>query len=213
MHIEFLVADSSGACLLNSLLPQVLGINGHAHTWRSHAYKGIGRIPKDLPKSDPAKRILLDQLPRLLRGYGKTPGIDAVVVLLDADQRNCKGFLDELVALAARCRPIPSTMFRLAIEEVEAWYFGDIAAMFGAYPRARRATIDSYAQDSICGTWELLADAIFLGGSAAVKKQGWPLPGQLKYEWAERIGPRMVLERNLSPSCQKFRNGIRRLVG
>jgi len=33
--------------------------------------------------TDPAKRVLLDQLPRQLRGYGKTPGIDAVIVVLD----------------------------------------------------------------------------------------------------------------------------------
>jgi hypothetical protein len=26
------------------------------------------------------------------------------------------------------------------------------------------------------------------GGSAAIKKAGWPLPGQVKHEWAERIG-------------------------
>lgn len=33
--------------------------------------------------TDPAKRMLLDQLPWLLRGYGKTPGIDAVIAVLD----------------------------------------------------------------------------------------------------------------------------------
>ncbi len=44
--------------------------------------QGIGRIPKNLNAGgDPAKRILLDQLPKLLGGYGKTPGIDAVVVV------------------------------------------------------------------------------------------------------------------------------------
>jgi len=38
------------------------------------AYKGIGRLPKNLKgTSDPSKRILLDQLPKLLRGYGKMP--------------------------------------------------------------------------------------------------------------------------------------------
>jgi hypothetical protein len=33
--------------------------------------------------TDPAKRMLLDQLPRLLRGYDKPPDIDAVIVVLD----------------------------------------------------------------------------------------------------------------------------------
>ena len=83
MHIEILVEDSSGEKLLQCLLPQLLGPLGQPHTWRLHSYKGIGRIPKNLgTKADPAKRILLDQLPRLLRGYGRTPGIDAVVALM-----------------------------------------------------------------------------------------------------------------------------------
>ena len=90
MHIEVLVEDSSGAKLIETLLPNVIGPEGEPHTWRIHPYKGIGRLPSGLtPKSDPAKRALLDQLPRLLSGYGKTAGIDAVVVVLDSDRRNC----------------------------------------------------------------------------------------------------------------------------
>lgn len=97
MHIEILVEDRSGDTLLQSLVPQLLGQYGEPHTWRMHAYKGIGRIPKDLATTgDPSKRILLAQLSKLLSGYGKTPGIDAVVVVLDADKRNCVGFLKEL---------------------------------------------------------------------------------------------------------------------
>ena len=85
MHIEILVEDSSGAKLLETLLSKLLGEQGNPHSWRVHGYKGIGRIPKDLNASaDPAKRILLDRLPRLLQGYGRTPGIDAVVVVLDS---------------------------------------------------------------------------------------------------------------------------------
>ncbi len=138
MHIEILVEDSSGEKLLQVLLPQLLGPQGDPHTWRLHAYKGIGRIPPGLvTKADPAKRILLDQLPKLLRGYGKTPGIDAVVVVLDTDKRDCVEFLAELKAVANACNPAPDTLFRLAIEEIEAWYFGDQAALLAAYPRAK----------------------------------------------------------------------------
>ena len=46
MHIEILVEDASGEKLLESLLPKVFGTQGDPHTWRVHAYKGIGRIPK-----------------------------------------------------------------------------------------------------------------------------------------------------------------------
>ncbi len=213
MHIEILVEDASGEKLLEALLPKLLGDQGSPHTWRVHSYKGIGRIPKNLkPGTDANKRILLDRLPSALRGYGKTPGIDAVVVVLDSDRRNCAEFLAELQALVAACNPAPNTMFRLAIEEVEAWYLGDQQALRAAYPRAKVDVLDRYVQDSVCDTWELLADAIYPGGSAAIKKAGWPLPGQIKCEWAEKIGPLLEPDSNVSPSLGKLRDGLRRLV-
>ena len=213
MHIEVLVEDSSGEKLLAQLLPQILGEQGAPHTWRLKAYKGIGRIPQGLTaKVDPAKRILLDQLPKILRGYGKSPGYDAVVVVLDSDRRDCKAFLQELKSVADKCEPAPNTLFRLAIEEMEAWYFGDRAALLNAFPRAKRDVLDRYVQDSVCGTWELLADAVHAGGAAAIKKAGWPLPGQLKHEWAKKIGPFMDLHQNVSPSFGKFRDGLSKLI-
>lgn len=213
MHIEILVEDSSVEKFLQVLLPQLLGPQGEPHTWRLHAYKGIGRIPPGLmTKSDPAKRILLEQLPKLTRGYGRTPGIDAVVVVLDTDKRDCAAFLAEMKAVADDCTSALNTLFRLAIEEIEAWYLGDRDALLAAYPRAKLDVLGKYVQDSACDTWELLADAVHSGGSAAIKKAGWPLPGQVKHEWAEKIGPLMDLERNSSPSFGKLRDGLRRLV-
>lgn len=213
MHVEVLVEDSSGAKLVEILLPAVIGPHGEPHTWRVHPYKGIGRLPVGLSaKSDPAKRALLDQLPRLLAGYGKTAGIDAVVVVLDSDRRDCKAFLGELKDLLLKCRPAPNALFRLAIEEMEAWYLGDRSALLAAYPRAKAEVLNRYKQDSVCGTWELLADAIHPGGSGAILSVGWPLPGQMKHEWADKIGPRMDVENNQSPSFRKFREGLRRLV-
>lgn len=213
MHIEILVEDSSGAKLLETLLPRVIGERGAPHTWRLHPYKGVGRLPAGLSaKADPAKRALLDQLPRLLAGYGKTKGIDAVLVLLDSDRRDCKAFLRELKALLSRCRPAPNALFRLAIEEMEAWYLGDRQALLAAYPRAKKDVLSRYQQDSVCGTWELLADAVQPGGSTAIRSAGWPLPGQVKHGWAEKIGPRMNVENNKSPSFCKFRDGLRRLA-
>jgi hypothetical protein len=213
MHIEVLVEDSSGEKLLAQLLPQILGEQGVLHTWRLKSYKGVGRIPHGLTaKADPAKRMLLDQLPRLLQGYGKTPGIDAVVVVVDTDRRDCKAFLQELKSLVANCNPAPRTLFRLAIEEMEAWYLGDRTALLKAFPRAKREVLDRYVQDSVCGTWELLADAVHAGGVAAIKNVGWPLPGQLKHEWAEKIGPFMSLHKNNSPSFGKLRDGLVKLI-
>ena len=214
MHLEVLVEDSSGKKLLEILLPKFLGQPGEPHTWRVHPYKGIGKIPKGLkPTTHPRKRILLDQLPRVIEGLGKSPGIDAVVVVLDSDREDCSAFLQQLLKLVeSKCPSAPTTMFRIAIEEMEAWYFGDQDAILSAYPKARREVLNSYQQDSVCGTWERLADAIHPGGSQAVRKAGWPLPGQLKHEWAGHIGPFMDIEANASPSFEKLREGLAKLV-
>ena len=178
-----------------------------------HAYRDVGEIPKNLTANpDPAKRILLERLPLLLRGYGKIPGVDAVLVVLDADNRNCVDFLSELTTEAESCAPALKTMFRLAIEEIEAWYLGDRDALREAYRRANTKVLDGYIQDSACRTWELLADALHSDGSAGIEKTGWPLPGQIKHAWAEKIGPLLDPTHNASPSFGKLRDGVRRLV-
>lgn len=213
MHIEVLVEDASGKTFLDIMMPRLLGELGDPHTWRVIAYKGVGHVPKGLkPGSDAAHRVLLDRLPALLRGYDKTPGIDAVVVVLDVDRRDCVSFLAELRDLAARCQLKSMPLYRLAIEELEAWYLGDRLALLEAWPKAKLDVLHRYEQDSACGTWELLADAVHPGGIAAVKQAGWSLQGQLKSEWAARIAPLMDPDRNVSPSFGKLRDGLRRLT-
>jgi hypothetical protein len=211
MHIEVLTEGSSNTTLLEHLLPKLIGPNGEAHSWRIHDYRTTGHIPPGMKGGDPRKRILLDRLPSQLRGYAKTPGIDAVVVVLGADDRDCVAFLTELRDLAAICGAADLTMFRLAIEELEAWYFGDRAALLSAYPQASTQVLKSYQQDSICGTWELLADAVDTGGAAAIRRR-WSLSGQIKHEWANRIGPHMNPDVTQSPGFGKLRDGLRRLV-
>jgi Domain of unknown function (DUF4276) len=212
MHIEFLVEDSSGTKLLNILLPKILGSQAFPHTWRLHEYKGLGRIPKGLKnEKDSAKRQLLNQLPRLLSGFAKTSGIDAVVVIVDVDDKIPKNFLAELKILATSANAPKQTLFGLAIEEMEAWYFGDRSAILTVYPKAKKAVLDGYVQDSICGTWEKLADAIYQGGSKAIKLQGWPISGTIKHEWAEKIGFHMDVNNNISPSFCKLRDDLREL--
>lgn len=133
--------------------------------------------------------------------------------MVDSDRRDCKGFLQELNKVLSRCSPRPAiTLFRLAIEEMEAWYLGDQAALLTAYPEAKKDVLRKYKQDSVCDTWETLADAIHPGGAKAVKDAGWPLPGQLKHQWAERIGPLLDIERNRSPSFRKLCEGLRRIT-
>ena len=216
MHFEILVEDASGELLLGSLLPKILGKNGDSHTWRTHAYKGIGRIPRDLRgKTDPSKRILLDRLPKLLAGYGRSHhGLDsAVVVVVDLDDRDCVAFKEELLQVLKRCHPKPRALFRLAIEEMEAWLLGDRRAILKEFPQAKVHVLHSYRQDSICGTWETLADALFPGGSLALKAEGYPRIGEEKCKWASLIGPHLDVEANLSPSLSVFKLGLLKLSG
>ncbi|GBD95668.1 MAG TPA: DUF4276 family protein [Nitrospirae bacterium] len=216
MHFEILVEDVSGKIALESILKKILGPNGQDHTYKIIPYKGIGHIPKDLRgTTDPQKRILLDRLPRLLRGYGKSlhdfPA--AVVVVVDLDDKDCLVFKQEMLDILDDCNPQPTTLFRIAIEEGEAWLLGDRNAVTAAYPRAKERVLNTYAQDSICGTWEKLADAVYPGGSQKLKQLGWPHTGQAKCEWAKNIAPRLDVEANQSRSFQVFCNGIRNLAG
>ena len=217
MHFEILIEDQSGKTMLDILVPKI--INQPPHTFKVKAYKGVGHIPKNLRSStDPRKRILLDQLPRLLRGYGKTfagypPDYPAaVIVVCDLDDKCLKAFRQELLAVLDACNPKPETRFCIAIEEGEAWLLGDIPAIKAAYPNARNNVLSSYENDSICGTWERLADAVFSGGANGLKNKGWQTVGREKSVWAEEITPHMNVDNNASPSFCYFREKVRDLA-
>ncbi len=215
MHFEVLVEDQSGCAALDILLEKMLGRNHGDHSWRTHAYKGLGHIPRNLHASrDPSRRLLLSRLPELIRGYGNSLGSDSsVIVVVDLDDRDCTAFKNELLDIVRACDPRPTVLFRIAIEESEAWLLGDQVAVKAAYPRAREPVLSRYLQDSICGTWEVLADAVHPGGSADLKKLGWGRTGAAKREWATRIAPHMDPDRNISKSFQVFRDGVRHLAG
>ena len=133
MHFEILVEDQSGKKMLDMLVPKIIG---ESHTFRVHDYKGIGHIPQKLGDSrDAGKRQLLNQLPQLLRSYGRTfakypasyPA--ALVVVCDLDDKCLKMFRQELCNILNACNPQPVTRFCIAIEEGEAWLLGDIPAV------------------------------------------------------------------------------------
>ena len=111
MHFAVLVEDLSGKQALEILLPKILDA---AHTFTVHAYKGIGHIPSNMkdPK-DASARILLSNLPKLLKGYGRTfagYGPDyraAVIIVCDLDDKNLGEFLAQLQAIRDQCCPNP----------------------------------------------------------------------------------------------------------
>ena len=202
--------------MLEILMPKIIG---DLHTCRIHSYKGVGRIPRNMKDTDdPSKRILLQNLPKLLKGYGRTfsgygPDYAAAVVLIcDLDDRCLKTFRAELIRILNACKPKPNTTFCFAIEEGEAWLLGDLTAVKSAYPRAKTAVLDAYVNDSICGTWEKLADAVYTGGSQALSALGWQAVGAEKSSWAEEIAPRMDVAINDSPSFRYFLSKIQELT-
>jgi len=216
MHFEILVEDASGKIILESVLDKILGPNGQGYTYKIISFQGLGHIPKKLKRTtDLKKRLLLNLLPKLLRGYGKClQGIRAVVVVVvDLDDKDCLVFKQEMFDILNDCNPQPTTLFRIAIEEGEAWLLGDCNAVKAAYPYAKEQVLNAYTQDSICGTWEKLADAVYRGGSQKLKPLGYPLIGQAKCEWAGKIAPHLDVESNRSRSFQVFRDGIRNLAG
>ena len=117
------------------------------------------------------------------------------------------------MGVLSACNPRPETLFRIAIEETEAWLLGDRNALRAAYPGAKNAVLNGYVQDSICGTWEVLADAIHRGGATRLRRAGYPLAGKVKCEWARRIASRMDVNQNNSMSFRAFRDGVRALAG
>lgn len=216
MHIELLVEDISGKKALDILLAKILR---PSDTFRVHSYRGIGRIPPNMrDATDPSQRILLTNLPKLLKGYGRTfrgypPGYSAaVIVVCDLDDKNLEHFLSKLTHILDSCHPKPEARFCIAIEEGEAWFLGDLPAIKAAYPTARLGVLESYVNDSICGTWEKLADALYPGGAKALEEKGWQSVGTEKSRWAQDIPPHMNIEHSASPSFRSFRDEVRSLL-
>lgn len=217
MHFDVFVEDQSGKKTLDILIPKMIG---NKHSFSVKAYKGLGgKIPKNLKNASEARhRILLDCLPKIVQGLGKTyegygAGYQAVAVIIcDLDDRCLHRFRQELYALLHACTPQPQTRFCIAIEEGEAWFLGDREALLKAYPAVRKAVLEQYVQDSICGTWEFLANALQPGYADTLKKQGWHVIGQKKSEWAEQITPHMCPDRNVSPSFNYFHKKLKELA-
>lgn len=203
MHLEFLVEEPSAEVALANIVPKILG---QRVTFRVHAYQG--------------KQDLLSRLPARLRGYSRSLPTDfRIVVLVDEDRQDC----DELKAQmenAARQAGLNTksqaprggqfrVLNRIAIEELEAWFFGDVEALCAAFPRVppslgeRAKYRDPDAING--GTWEAL--------ERVLQKAGHHKGGLAKIAAARAISERMIPERNRSRSFQVFRDGLLEMVG
>ncbi len=207
MHIQFLIEDQSSEVLIDILMNKITATNDSI-TFDCKSFRGIGGFkPKNTVKETKTGKLLND-LATYLRGFNKSlvniPA--AIFIILDNDNRDPKDFKQELEDVAKTNKITIDHVFCIAIEEVEAWLLGDKEAVLTAYPRAKTTILNSYEQDSICGTWEVLADAVYEGGAKRFVKDcpTYVERGKYKALWAKNISEHMNIESNESPSFNFF---------
>lgn len=166
------------------------------------------------------KPALRRERPQRMRGYMQIFRFDPtlrVVVLVDRDDEDClalKAHIERVVldsgltTLSSVGDGSASVATRIAVEELEAWLFGDVEALRQVYPRIP-ATLDRQARyrdpDAIAGgTWESL--------ERVLQRHGYHLAGLPKIRVAGAVARHMDVERNRSRSFAPFRDGVRRLV-
>jgi hypothetical protein len=168
-----------------------------------------------------SKSELLKNLPTRLRGYAR--GQDQslrILVLVDRDDDDCRELKRQLEAaaqgagLATKSTPDPVGAFRvvnrIVVEELEAWFFGDVAAVCAAYDRvpptlaSRQGFRDPDAV--VGGTWEALHRILRRAGHYDRVET---LP---KIEVARRIASKMDPARNRSKSFGAFVSGLDALL-
>ena len=203
MHFEFLVEELSAEVVLYNVVPKIIGNN---ITFCVHSHQG--------------KADLLGKLPGRLRGYKAwLPDEWKIVVLVDVDSEDCLSLKARINNMAleaglktkSRVQNMGQIQFlsRLAIEELEAWFFGDVDAHIAAYPRIspHLGSKERFRNPDtiIGGTWESL--------ERVLKRQRYHLEGLPKVQAARDISIHMDPERNRSQSFRVFRQGLLELAG
>lgn len=214
MHFQFLVEDYSGAVFIDKIMQKLS--KEAEFTFDIKSFKGIGGFKGSGSVKDIKTNKLLTDLPQYLRAFDRSlKDIEAcIIIVLDNDTRDSRMFEKELKEQAQRAKISIDHVFCIAVEEMEAWLLGDKQALFSAYPLAKESRYKEYVQDSICGTWELLADVVFKGGLKKFKKEcpTYREVGKYKAEWAEQIGNYLDLNTNESPSFRYFITVLRERV-
>ena len=163
MLIEILSEDKSGAVVVERLAERIVANEGLDVQVNVHPHRGCGSLPKDLTAKPPKfANSLLDLLPSELRAYNKIyAGKDLILIIaLDSDDKDPQALRQEIYTVASKFAPDIRSIVGISTEEIEAWILGDKQAIYDAYPDCNKEILDSYEQDSVCGTWEVLCRAI-----------------------------------------------------
>lgn len=200
-HLELLVEEPSMEAFLRALLPRLLPKD---RTFEVHPFQG--------------KDDLLGRLEARLRGYAAwLPEDWRIVVVVDRDDDDCRDLKQRLEVIAqraglrsrSRAGGLPWRLVnRIAVEELEAWYFADWEAVRAAYPRVpagiphRQAFRDP---DAIAGgTWEAF--------ERVMRKYGYFKGGLAKIEAARAIGAGVDPARSRSRSFAVFQQALAEAV-
>lgn len=205
MFFQFLIEDQSGATLIEVVMEKIK-TDYPDITYNIKSFKGLGGFTKKNTVKETKTGKLLNDLATYMRGFNKSLQhfAAAIFVVLDNDDNDPMQFKRCLEDVANANSITVDHVFCLAVEEIEAWLLGDEAAILSAYPKARLAVLHSYKQDSICGTWEVLADVVYNGGQNTMKKQHYSEQGLIKNNWAKSIGAHLTISSNKSPSFNLF---------
>lgn len=219
MYFQFLIEDKSTDILVNRVMEKLS--NQYAEdeiNWNIKSFGGIGHLNKKGSVLERKSGKLLNDLPVYLRAFNKVllnMQYAALIIVLDNDKREVQQFRNELEYVAAVNMILCDYVFCIAIKEMEAWLLGDIKAIKDAYPDAKIQHIKRYEQDSICETWEVLADIVYPRGLLGLKKKAdgnYSVIGKAKCEWADKIGSSLYLHENESPSFQYFIDAIEKRI-
>lgn len=210
MLIEILSEDKSGSVVVERSVKRICDAEGKKVQINVRPHRGCGSLPKDR-NAKPAKfaSSLLDLLPAKLRAYNSVYGGKEIILIIaiDSDSNNPEIMRKEIYEVAGIYAPDIRSVVAISTEEVEAWMLGDRAAVIDAYPDCDRKVLDSYEQDSVCGTWEVLCRAVCDNAEKLIEI-GYPAIGHYKTNWAERISKYMSPQRNVSPSFNTFRMAL-----
>ena len=210
MLIEILSEDKSGAVVVERLAERIVANEGLDVQVNVHPHRGCGSLPKDLTAKPPKfANSLLDLLPSELRAYNKIyAGKDLILIIaLDSDDKDPQTLRQEIYTVASKFAPDIRSIVGISTEEIEAWILGDKQAIYDAYPDCNKEILDSYEQDSVCGTWEVLCRAISDNAEELIEI-GYPAICHYKALWAETISKYMLPQKNVSPSFNTFKMAL-----